>query len=198
MLFVPPCCVAASESTPQPFNAPHIFVFGLGYVGLPLAVEMRRRGFAVSGITKSKTSSNLAASQSIHALAMDGHDFESVHRHVKQKLATATHLLSTVPPDAYGDPVLRAFAQSIHMSTKLVWLVSYQNRRARRFSNHSFLLTRVSETPLPSLHLIRRVMSQARVFTEITAVDGSRKLAHACPPLQKVVYVLRLKENGPN
>lgn len=67
-----------------------LLVFGLGYTARRLAERLRPRGWEVTATSRSGTPGTLA-------LGSDA---------VVRALATATHILSSVPPAAGGDPVL--------------------------------------------------------------------------------------------
>jgi nucleoside-diphosphate-sugar epimerase len=73
-----------------------LLIFGLGYVGSAVAQAAVAQGFTVAGATRSSTA--------------------AVH------LAEVTHLLSTVPPDAAGDPVLARHAAAIAAAPRLRWI----------------------------------------------------------------------------
>ena len=74
-----------------------LYVVGLGFSGLEIARHARALGWTVAG---SVTSEEKAAE-----LRVDGLDAEILSAS-SEKLADATHVLSTVPPEAAGDPVL--------------------------------------------------------------------------------------------
>ena len=71
-----------------------LLVFGLGYVGLAVAQEAAAAGIAVVGTTRS-AGAGIAFAEAAAAVAR------------------ATHVLSTVPPDKSGDPVLERYADAI-------------------------------------------------------------------------------------
>jgi len=63
-----------------------LLLFGPGYVGAAVARAAGNAGFAVTGVTR------------------------ATFADADEALVRATHLLSTVPPDAAGDPVLARHA----------------------------------------------------------------------------------------
>jgi nucleoside-diphosphate-sugar epimerase len=73
-----------------------LHVFGLGYCGAAVANAARAAGFVVSASTR------------------DGHDRRALDR--------ATHVLSTVPPDASGDPILAQHATAIATAPAVRWI----------------------------------------------------------------------------
>ncbi len=77
---------------------PHILIFGLGYTAARLAAALTARGWDVVSTGRAGT------------IAFD--DATSV----RTALAQATHILSSVPPLADGDPVLNSYGDAIRQS----------------------------------------------------------------------------------
>ncbi|MEI6556924.1 MAG: SDR family oxidoreductase [Rhodospirillaceae bacterium] len=75
-----------------------LFCFGLGYSARALAAELMAAGWRVAG-----TSRDEAGLATLAGLGIESHRFEAV---TPGALAGTTHLLSSVPPDEAGDPVL--------------------------------------------------------------------------------------------
>lgn len=71
-----------------------MLIFGLGYTASRLAERLRRDGWDVAATRRAAEPG---------ALAFDDED------RVRPALAAATHILSSVPPDATGDPVLARY-----------------------------------------------------------------------------------------
>jgi nucleoside-diphosphate-sugar epimerase len=89
---------------------PHqLVVFGLGYTATFLAQELIAQGVRVIGTRRRLDS--LALDGSVPAgvvlLAFDDADA------VAKACAGATHILSSIPPDSQGDPVLRSYAHAL-------------------------------------------------------------------------------------
>ncbi|HME25844.1 MAG TPA: SDR family NAD(P)-dependent oxidoreductase [Acetobacteraceae bacterium] len=87
-----------------------VLVFGLGYTGLAVARAAVAVDIGVSGTVRA------AVGPADDGIART--DF--VHAH--EAVASATHLLSTVPPDASGDPVLRHYQHAIEIAPRLRWI----------------------------------------------------------------------------
>lgn len=87
----------------------HLLIFGLGYSGSAIAGAAQAAGYRVSGTGgRARTVAGVELVDFTAALPA---------------LATATHLLSTVPPDAAGvDPVLARYAEAIRAAQGLRWL----------------------------------------------------------------------------
>jgi len=73
-----------------------LHIFGLGYCGTVIGNAARGAGFVVSATTR--------------------------HVHDGTALQAATHILSTVPPDASGDPTLAEHASAIASAAELRWI----------------------------------------------------------------------------
>ena len=98
-----------------------LLIFGLGYTGRAIAAAARARGIAAIGTTRATPA------------GPDEISFESAG----PAIAAATHLLSTVPPDTAGDPVLARHGAAIAAAAReggLRWIaylsstVVYGNR----------------------------------------------------------------------
>jgi nucleoside-diphosphate-sugar epimerase len=87
-----------------------LLVFGLGYVGCAVADAAAVAGLAVMGTTRSAAESSNGAVTSI--------DFTDA----ASALAQATHVLSTVPPDASGDPALSRHGNALAAAKNLRWI----------------------------------------------------------------------------
>ncbi|MEZ5669905.1 MAG: SDR family oxidoreductase [Alphaproteobacteria bacterium] len=92
----------------------HLVCFGLGYVGAHLARALVADGWQVTGTVRDPAR---AAALSGPGLAMLAYDGATVGEALAARLAAATHLLGSIPPDEAaggedtgGDPALRALA----------------------------------------------------------------------------------------
>jgi nucleoside-diphosphate-sugar epimerase len=82
---------------------PHVLIFGLGYTAARIAAALSARGW------------DIVSTGSTGTIAFD--DAPSV----RLALAQATHILSSVPPVADGDPVLNSYGDLIRQSPAL-WI----------------------------------------------------------------------------
>jgi dTDP-4-dehydrorhamnose reductase len=80
---------------------PRLFVFGLGYSAVVLARERRAAGWSVAGTTRDP-----AKARSLAAEGIETHLFGPGLGLDPAALAGTTHLLSSIPPESAGDPVL--------------------------------------------------------------------------------------------
>ena len=89
---------------------PRLFCFGLGYSALALARALKARGWTVAGTCRSQDTRKALAAESIGAHLFDR---ERPLADPSAVLAGATHILSSVPPDDMGDPVLDCHADVV-------------------------------------------------------------------------------------
>lgn len=87
-----------------------IFIFGLGYVGVALAAEMRRQGWHVSGTCRDEEACGNFRAEGVDAHVLDTDNEQHLSSDARRSLASACHIVSTVPPaaDFDQDPVLLA------------------------------------------------------------------------------------------
>jgi nucleoside-diphosphate-sugar epimerase len=90
--------------------APLLFCFGLGYSALALARRLRRRGWQVAGTCRTGEKQAELAREGIAAHLFDR---DRPLADPAAALAGTTHLLSSVPPDESGDPVLGRHADAL-------------------------------------------------------------------------------------
>ncbi|WP_232475856.1 Rossmann-fold NAD(P)-binding domain-containing protein [Flavisphingomonas formosensis] len=83
----------------------HMHIFGPGYTAGRIAAALRRRGWRVSA-TRRRTEDGDSAFDDTAA--------------VEAAIGSATHLLSSVPPEGYGDPVLARYG-AIIAGAPLAW-----------------------------------------------------------------------------
>ncbi|MFQ5958426.1 MAG: SDR family oxidoreductase [Alphaproteobacteria bacterium] len=96
-----------------------LFCFGLGYTAQALARALKAEGWAVAGTCRGEeTRCDLAArGNTVHLF-----DRERPLADAHAALAGATHLLSSVPPDATGDAVLDCHAADIAHAEAIEWI----------------------------------------------------------------------------
>ena len=95
-----------------------LFCFGLGYSAMRLARQLLADGWQVAGT--SRTEEGCAA---LTEAGIDGYRFASDHPlDDAAVLAGTTHLVTSVPPDGDGDPVLRHHGSQIASLADLQWV----------------------------------------------------------------------------
>jgi nucleoside-diphosphate-sugar epimerase len=99
---------------------PHLFCFGLGYTALALARTLIAQGWQVTGTFRDPAHAGTAKALGVESVIFDrAHPIAKLDQH----LASATHLLSSVPPDEKGDPVLDIHGAEIgRAAPQLKWI----------------------------------------------------------------------------
>jgi len=96
-----------------------LFVFGLGYVGLSFALAMRDAGWKVEGTCRSEKRRQELKQRGLEAFIFDG---QKRCVEISQGVALADAILSSVPPNGAGDPVLDIFGADIGNNSGVAWL----------------------------------------------------------------------------
>ena len=97
---------------------PRLFCFGLGYTARVLAAALMGEGWTVAGTCRDEATRADLAADGIDAFLFDR---DRPLDDAGTALGGATHLLSSVPPDAEGDPVLARHAGAIAAMEGLAW-----------------------------------------------------------------------------
>jgi nucleoside-diphosphate-sugar epimerase len=99
---------------------PHLFCFGLGYTAMALARALAAQGWRVTGTCRYAAHADTARQLGLEIVIFDrDHPIAEFDR----LLAGATHLLSSVPPDESGDPVLDVHGDAIAQAAAgLQWI----------------------------------------------------------------------------
>jgi nucleoside-diphosphate-sugar epimerase len=103
---------------------PHLICFGLGYTALALARALVGQGPS-AGWRVTGTCRDAAHAEEAQRLGLEIVIFDRDHpiADIDRRLATATHLLSSVPPDEIGDPVLELHGAAIaRAAPRLQWI----------------------------------------------------------------------------
>ncbi|HVO15982.1 MAG TPA: SDR family oxidoreductase [Alphaproteobacteria bacterium] len=100
-------------------DAPRLFVFGLGYTALALAERIIAEGWRVAGTCR--TPERAAA---LRARGIEAHLFDRARplADVAAALGGARYVLSSVPPDEAGDPVLDRHGAALAARRDLAWV----------------------------------------------------------------------------
>jgi nucleoside-diphosphate-sugar epimerase len=99
---------------------PHLFCFGLGYTATALARALIGQGWRVTGTCRGASHAEAAKRLGLEIVIFDrDHPIADLDR----RLADATHLLSSVPPDDQGDPVLGVHGTALtRAAPQLHWI----------------------------------------------------------------------------
>ncbi len=134
-----------------------LLVFGLGYAGIAIARAGVAAGIVASGTVRDAVDyADDGVVRIDFALADDA-------------IASATHLLCTVPPDASGDPVLSQFGDAIAAAPRLRWIGYLSTTGVYGDRNGAWVDE--DTTPAPMSDRSRR---------RLAAEGGWRRLADRC------------------
>ena len=95
---------------------PRLFIFGIGYTGEALARAVLADGWQVAGTSRSPEKC-----ARLTALGIDAVPFDHTQALAPDALTGTTHLLSSVPPDEQGDPVLEAAGEALARLGRIAW-----------------------------------------------------------------------------
>jgi nucleoside-diphosphate-sugar epimerase len=103
----------------RPGNAPHLFCFGLGFSAQCLAGRLIAEGWRISGTCRTEAKRQELTARGINAfLFARGHPLDDP----VAALSGVTDILSSVPPDDSGDPVLDHHSTEILAMSGLRWI----------------------------------------------------------------------------
>ncbi len=100
-------------------QAPHLFCFGLGYSARALAKRLMAEGWAVSGTCRDEATRRALSDAGVRAFFFDR---ERPLDDPVDALSPATDILSSIPPDSEGDPVLDRHGGSIASASGVRWI----------------------------------------------------------------------------
>lgn len=96
-----------------------LFCFGLGYSAGRLAERLRAEGWTISGTAARAESVERARSLGFQCYLLND---ERADDAIPAALATATHLLASIPPGPEGDPALLRYASEAASAPSLGWI----------------------------------------------------------------------------
>ncbi|MGL4395070.1 MAG: SDR family oxidoreductase [Hyphomicrobium sp.] len=97
----------------------HLFCFGLGYCARALVQRLDPSMWTVSGTATSPDGVQKLSSIGAQGLLFNG---SAAHADVAAALATATHVLMSIPPAGDGDPAYRHHGADIAASPAVSWI----------------------------------------------------------------------------
>ena len=119
----------------------HLLCFGLGFSARTLAARLREKGWTISATSRSAAGAQAIVKQGFHA-----HVFDGTAPLAPAAFDGVTHLLSSAPPDADGDPVLRQNAGELAQRAAQFRWVGYLSTTGVYGDHGGGLVT--EETPL--------------------------------------------------
>ncbi|MFM9842440.1 MAG: SDR family oxidoreductase [Dongiaceae bacterium] len=96
-----------------------LFCFGLGFSALHLARRLQREGWAVAGTCRSEEKRQALLAEGIIAHLFDR---QQAVNDAAAALRDATHIMSSIPPDDFGDPVLDLHLRELQNLESLRWI----------------------------------------------------------------------------
>ena len=97
----------------------HLFIFGYGYVASALTERLRAKGWKISASARRLDKAGALTAAGIAAYVFGPHGLTDFAR----AMEGVTHVLITAPPDADGDPVLKAHEQDFaSLAPDLTWI----------------------------------------------------------------------------
>jgi nucleoside-diphosphate-sugar epimerase len=100
-------------------SPPHLFCFGFGYSARALAGRLMDEGWIISGTCRSEEKRAALAARGIRAFLFDR---DRPLLDAPAALDGVTDILSSIPPDATGDPVLDRHGEVIAAARGLRWI----------------------------------------------------------------------------
>jgi nucleoside-diphosphate-sugar epimerase len=97
----------------------HLFCFGLGYSAHALALRLMDEGWTISGTCRTDEKCALLAAEGVRAFLFDR---DRPLTDASAALDGMTDVLSSVPPDAAGDPVLDQLGELVAAARGLGWI----------------------------------------------------------------------------
>jgi len=95
-----------------------LFCFGLGYSALGLVRRLRPKGWVIAGTCRDDDRRAELAREGVEAYL-----FDRPFADIAAALADTSHLLSSVPPDAAGDPVIAQYGSTLAaIGGSLTWM----------------------------------------------------------------------------
>ena len=93
----------------------HLLCFGFGFSAQALSRQLNRDEWKITGTSRSAEGAAAITAQGFEGVRFD--DLKSIP-------TTVTHIVSSVSPDADGDPVLRRFAEQLARSFEWIAYLS--------------------------------------------------------------------------
>lgn len=96
----------------------NLFIFGLGYAGLAIARQAILNEWQVTATVRSTGKALKLADFGGRVIALD---HPQAYRQIVEGFKSATHVLSTVPPEGDDDPITRDYGQIMQAARQLEW-----------------------------------------------------------------------------
>jgi nucleoside-diphosphate-sugar epimerase len=103
----------------QPDIPPHLFCFGFGYCAQRLAERKHASGWTISGTGRGGQTITERRAQGYRVFRFDG---AAADDGMSEALATATHVLLSIPPGEDGDPAFVRYGAALAAAAQLQWI----------------------------------------------------------------------------
>ena len=97
----------------------HVLFLGLGYTAGILADRLKSDGWQITGTSRSKDGARRLTERGYRGVIFDG---AAPSPELADALATATHIVTSIPPEANGDPVLQRHEADLARAPQLGWV----------------------------------------------------------------------------
>ena len=97
----------------------HLFAFGLGYSAGRLAQRLANDGWRITGTSRTPEGAAAITARGWRAMTFDA---SAPNPALTPALASATHVLVSIPPDSAGDPALRCHRANLAAAPHLEWI----------------------------------------------------------------------------
>lgn len=145
-------------------SPPHLFCFGLGFTAAALAGRLRREGWRISGTCRHADKADALSRQGIATYLFDR---DSPLTEARSLFAEVTDVLSSVPPDAHGDPVLDHHRSDLQAIPALRWIGYLSSTGVYGDTKDGTVDERA--VPSPSQQRSRRRLAAERQWLELAA-----------------------------
>jgi nucleoside-diphosphate-sugar epimerase len=109
--------LVASSQGIRLIGGKRLFCFGIGYTAVALMARLHDQNWAIAG-----TCQSAAKRAELRARGIDAYLFDRTHPLDPAVLRGTTHLLSSVPPEEAGDPVLESCSPAIAALRDIAWV----------------------------------------------------------------------------
>ena len=128
----------------------HLLCFGFGFTAAHLAQILPRNEWRISGTTRKPNGLGAMAMADVHGFIFDQ------MQHIP---SSVTHILSSIPPDEKGDPVIRKFAGQL--ARPLAW-TAYLSTTGVYGDRQGEMVTEESELAPTSDRARKRVLAESQ------------------------------------
>lgn len=100
----------------------NLLCFGAGYSAKRISKNLLKKGWQVSGTCRTYESAKFLSAIGVEPLVFYRNEFTP---ELKSKIAQATHIIISIPPDSLGDPVLNVFKNELLCKTNPIQWIGY-------------------------------------------------------------------------